>query len=120
MPGQVRYPDLSFVRWDRLPNREIPEEAIPDLVPDLAIEILSKGNTKGEMDRKLRDYFIAGVRLVWYVNPVRRSVRVYIAPDQSKLFGEDDTLDGGDVLPGLALPVRKLFKRLPPKAATSC
>jgi Uma2 family endonuclease len=116
-PGVVRLPDVSFVSWDKLPNRTIPDEPIADLVPDLAVEVLSKGNTKGEMDRKLRDYFLAGVRLVWYVNPRKRQVRVYTAPDQSVVLDEEGTLDGGDVLPGLALPVREVFKRLPPKDA---
>ena len=113
-PGLVRIPDVSFVSWDKLPDRVIPEEPIPDLVPDLGVEILSKGNKKAEMDRKLREYFLAGVRLVWFVNPRKRQVRIYTAPDQSRLFTEDMTLDGGEVMPGLALPVRQIFTKLPP------
>jgi Uma2 family endonuclease len=116
-PGMVRLPDVSFVSWEKLPNRTIPDEPIADFAPDLAIEVLSKGNTKGEMDRKLREYFLAGVRLVWYINPRKRQVRVYTAPDQSLVFDEGGTLDGGDLLPGLALAVREIFKRLPPKEA---
>jgi Uma2 family endonuclease len=116
-PGLVRLPDVGFVSWDKLPNRTIPDEPIAACVPDLAVEVLSKGITKGEMDRKLREYFLAGVRLVWYINPRKRQVRVYTAPDQSVVFDEEGTLDGGDVLPGLALPVREVFKRLPPKEA---
>src|SRR5688500_8032331 len=56
-PGLVRIPDLSFVRWEKLPGRQLPELPIPQLVPDLAVEVLSEGNTPGEMLRKLRDYF---------------------------------------------------------------
>jgi Uma2 family endonuclease len=114
-PGMVRLPDVSFVSWEKLPTRTIPQEPIPDLVPDLAVEVLSKSNKKAEMDLKLRHYFLSGVRLVWYIDPRKRQVRVYTAPDQLVLFDEDGTLDGGDVLPGLALPVRQIFKRLPPK-----
>src|SRR5262249_56975388 len=77
MPGLVRIPDVSFVSWDRLPNRQPPSEPIPDLVPDLAVEVISKGNTKSEMRRKLRDYFLAGVRLVWFVYPKKRTVQVF-------------------------------------------
>jgi Uma2 family endonuclease len=119
MPGLVRIPDLSFVSWARLPNRKYPTAPIPRLAPDLAVEVLSKGNTRGEMERKLRDYFFAGVRLVWFIHPKKRSVEVFTAPDQSRLLTEEEVLDGGDVLPGLVLSLRELFARLPvegPKA----
>jgi Uma2 family endonuclease len=78
-------------------------------VPDLVIEVLSKGNTPKEMARKLDEYFRAGVRLVWYVNPKKRTVRVYTARNRSVLLLENDTLDGGDVLPGFALSIRDWF-----------
>jgi Uma2 family endonuclease len=113
MPGLVRLPDLSFVSWDRLPERKVPTAPIPKLAPDLAVEVLSKGNTPKEMERKLREYFFSGVRLVWFVSPLRRTVQVFTAPDQSHTLAEAQTLDGGDVLPGLALPLRELFARLP-------
>jgi Uma2 family endonuclease len=77
------------------------------------VEVLSKGNTPTEMQRKLKDYFLAGVRLVWFVDPKRRTVEVFTAPDQSRVLREDQTLDGGDVLPGLALPLRQVFARVP-------
>lgn len=60
----VRIPDVSFVSWDRLPGRKLPSEPIPDLVPNLAVEVLSAGNTEEEMKRKLREYFAAGVEEV--------------------------------------------------------
>jgi Uma2 family endonuclease len=113
MQGLVRIPDLSFVSWEHLPERRIPEDALPDLTPDLAVEILSEGNTPGEMDRKLRDYFFSGTRLVWYIDPQRRTVRVYTSPDQCVELSEQQTLDGGAVLPGFSLPLAQLFARLP-------
>jgi Uma2 family endonuclease len=113
MPGLVRLPDLSFVSWEKLPGRQVPTDPIPKLAPDLAVEVLSKGNTPKEMKRKLREYFFSGVRLVWFVSPLRRTVEVFTAPDQSRTLTEDQTLDGGDVLPGFALPLRELFARLP-------
>jgi Uma2 family endonuclease len=112
MPELVRIPDLSFVRWEKLPGRRLPSKPIPALVPDLAIEVLSKGNTRGEMKRKLKDYFITGVKLVWFVHPKKRTVEVFTAPDSSRTLTEADTLDGGDVLPGLALPVKQVFARM--------
>jgi Uma2 family endonuclease len=113
MPRLVRIPDISFVRWESLPRRAVPVEPIPDLIPDLAVEILSEGNTPAEMQRKLKEYFLAGVRLVWFVDPASRTIRVFTAPDRCIILTEDDTLEGGDVLPGLALSVKQVFAKLP-------
>lgn len=108
-PDLVRLPDVVFISWDRLPGRKRPTGPIYGLAPDLAVEILSKGNTKKEMERKLREYFETGVRLVWYIDPETRTVRIFTGADQSVLLHEDQTLDGGDVLPGFQLPLRELF-----------
>jgi Uma2 family endonuclease len=116
-PGLVRIPDVSFVSFDRLPDRRVPRQAIADLAPDLAVEVISKSNTPEEMDRKLADYFAARVRLVWYVYPESREVRVYVTPGQVKVLGEADTLDGLDVLPGFRLPVAELFAEPPGEAS---
>jgi Uma2 family endonuclease len=110
-PGLVRLPDVSFISWERLPNRELPREPVPDLAPDLAVEVLSEGNTPAEMERKLREYFAAGTRLVWYLDPASRTATVYSSPESSVVLTEEDTLEGGDVLPGFRLPVREWFER---------
>jgi Uma2 family endonuclease len=111
-PKLVRIPDVAFISWSRLPLREYPPEPIPDLAPDLAVEVLSEGNTQEEMERKLKDYFFAGTRLVWLVDPEKRVVDVYTAPDQSVRRREEQSLDGGDVLPGFTLPLKQLFARV--------
>jgi Uma2 family endonuclease len=108
--GLVRIPDVSFISWDRLPSRRIPDQAIADLVPDLAVEVISRGNTREEMDRKLREYFEAGVRRVWYVYPEPREVHVYTATDKCDVISKQHALDGRDVLPGLAVPLPELFR----------
>jgi Uma2 family endonuclease len=113
--GLVRMPDVLFVSWEKVPRHgQIPAEPIAGLAPDLAVEILSPGNTAGEMQRKLKEYFLAGVRLVWLIDPAAREVRVHTAPDQSETLTEGQTLTGGEVLPGLAIPLAQLFARLPP------
>src|SRR5574340_858459 len=108
-PGLVRIPDVSFISWQRLPGRKVPRDPIADLAPDLAIEVLSRYNTRQEMDRKLADYFAAGVRQVWYVDPAAREVRVYVAADRLTVLGESHAIDGGDVLPGFRLELGQLF-----------
>ena len=111
-PGQVRIPDVCFISRDRFPGGKISDVPIPSLVPDLAVEILSPGNTPGEMVRKLRDYFNAGVRLVWYIDPRSRTANVYTALDKGQTLTEAGVLDGGEVLPGFQLPLQELFSGL--------
>jgi Uma2 family endonuclease len=111
-PGLVRGPDVAFASWDRIPDRRVPKAAIPTLAPDLAIEILSKSNTAKEMKRKRGEYFAQGVRLIWEIDPRKRTATVF-RPDGSKtVLSESDRLDGGDVLPGLSLELRELFAEL--------
>jgi Uma2 family endonuclease len=119
MPGLVRIPDVSFISWDQVPNREVPTEPIPDLAPALAVEVLSEGNTPKEMARKLKEYFLAGVELVWFVDPQKRTVSVYTTPDRYTVLTEEQTLDGGVVLPGFALPLRTLFAGVPRRSQES-
>lgn len=111
VPGRVRLPDVSFVSWTKLPNRELPAEPIANLVPDLAVEVLSESNTRREMENKRREYFQGGARLVWEIDPETRSARVYTSPDQFQEIGPDGTLDGADVLPGFTLSLAQLFAR---------
>jgi Uma2 family endonuclease len=112
--GLVRIPDVAFISWNRLPGRKPPKGPIPQLAPDLVIEVLSKSNTKTEMDRKLREYFEAGVGSVWIVNPKNRTVRQYKSLEESVLLTEDQSLDGGAILPGFVLPVKDIFAVLEP------
>jgi Uma2 family endonuclease len=109
--GQVRLPDVSFLSWDHFPGRLLPPGAILNRAPDLAVEVISPSNTEGEMQRKRREYFAGGARLVWQVYPDTRCVRAYTAPDVFTELGEDETLDGSPVLPGFSLPVRRWFER---------
>jgi Uma2 family endonuclease len=109
MPGLVRIPDLSFVSWERIGADEWPSEPVPGLVPDLAIEVLSRSNRRDEMERKLRDYFDAGVREVWLVYPETQVIDIYLAPDKKRRIPKDGTLTGSVVFPGFSLSVSKLF-----------
>jgi Uma2 family endonuclease len=108
-PGLVRIPDVAFISWKNFPKSKRARGRIPDVAPDLVVEVLSKGNTPREMKRKLEEYFRAGVRLVWYVDPRRREVKVYTAVGRSVTLTEDDHLDGAEVLPGFRLSIRDWF-----------
>jgi Uma2 family endonuclease len=114
MPNLVRVPDVTFTRWDSADDPaeiEDPDTAFLDVVPDLVVEVLSESNTPREMQIKLGEYATAGVKLVWYVAPDAKTVTVYPKGRErgKKVLGAGDTLDGGKVLPGFALPVADVF-----------
>jgi Uma2 family endonuclease len=108
-PGLVRVPDVSFVSRRRLPNQRVPREPVADLVPDLAVEVLSAGNTPREMERKLQEYFASGVQMVWYVYPESKTVRVYSTSEQYTVVHEHERLEGGAILPGFAVVLQDWF-----------
>ena len=110
LPGVVKIPDVSFISWERWPKEAPPRRPIPALIPDLVVEVLSETNTEREMDAKLEKYFEAGVRLVWYVDPATRSARVFAGPTEVRRIEPDSVLDGGDLLPGFQLSLRRLFE----------
>jgi Uma2 family endonuclease len=116
LPGLVRLPDISFLSADQVAKHVQKRRAIGPFSPTLAVEVLSPSNTVKEMERKRKEYFLGGTRLVWIVDEETRTVEVWTSPDDCVRLTEDDTLDGGDVLPGFRLPLREIFVD-PPKSA---
>ena len=115
-PGRLRIPDVAFYPWPRAGETDVSIEAIGSRAPALAVEVLSESNTAAEMASKLRDYFSAGSQLVWLVDIDSATVAVYTSPTESTSLRGADTLDGGTVLPGFALPLPDLFGYLDPPA----
>jgi len=105
-PDTVLAPDVAFLAVERLPEKT---SGFAELAPDLAVEIISPSNSPGEIERKVAIYLQSGVRAIWVVYPNERQVVVHTPDHAPKVFGEGDHLDGGDVLPGLSLPVSGLF-----------
>ena len=105
LPEQLRLPDVVFTAWDTLPTPDAHLQPVGDYVPDLLVEVLSAGNTAGEIARKIREYFRGGARLVWVFEPDDRTVTVYTSARRSRVLTATDTLDGGTVLPGFTLPL---------------
>jgi Uma2 family endonuclease len=79
-PGRLRILDVCFISSGRLPGGKLPRKPILDIVPNLVVEVLSESNTDKEMRGKLREYFKAGVELVWHVNARSRTVEVFTTP----------------------------------------
>ena len=112
-PGLVRLPDVALFLWADLPGQQVPKEPIPQVVPTLVIEVLSQSNTSGEMERKRREYFEAGVRVVWLVDPEAGTVAAF----QKRMerpweYDQRSTIENLDFLPGFRLSVADLFASL--------
>lgn len=102
----VRGLDVGFIRNERLPDG-MPQGHIP-LAPDLAVEVVSEGNTAPNLHSKVLELQAAGTPLIWLIYPETRTVVVQTGNTAHTLTAED-VLDGGDVLPGFSLPIRQLF-----------
>ena len=108
--GTKRRPDVAFVSYARWPReRRIPPGDTWDVVPDLAVEVVSPSNTVEEILAKIREYFQAGVRRVWVICPTEGQVYVYQSPTQNHILTLRDQLDGEDILPEFRLAVAALL-----------
>jgi Uma2 family endonuclease len=103
----VLAPDIGFVSIERAPKR-LPRKYVP-FPPDFVVEIVSPNDSAEDVQEKLSKYRKAGVSLMWFLFPSSQTINVY-TPTETKILGIDDTLDGGDVLPGFTLPVRAIFE----------
>jgi Uma2 family endonuclease len=115
--GVVQLADVAFFSWDRFPEGKLTGDAISGVTPNIAIEVLSRSNTPAEMERKRNEYFDAGVTLVWIVDHRARTVQVYTDAETFVTLQEDDTLNGGNVLPEFQVSVNELFADLPERPA---
>jgi Uma2 family endonuclease len=107
-PLTVRVPDVAWVAAGRIPGNGY---ALPrwHLAPDLAAEVVSPRNTRAELEERVADFLAAGSRLVWIVDPHRRSVEVHRPGEERRRLGVMDELGANDVLPGFRVPVCELF-----------
>lgn len=107
-----RRPDAAFVSYQRWPkDRPYPRsENAWDVVPELAVEVVSPTDCAEDLVEKIEEYFRAGVQLAWVVYPRRSIVHVYEALTHVRGLTRADVLDGGAVLPGFRLPLMTLFQ----------
>jgi Uma2 family endonuclease len=105
-PDRVRAPDLAFIRMERTPDEP---PGFWEIAPDLVVEVVSPNDTRAEIQLKVREWIEAGVRLVWVIYPDARTVEVIRSLLDREELTADDTVDGGDVLPGFSCRVAELF-----------
>ena len=108
-PDTVRAPDVSFVTKERVPPGG-PPEGYWELVPDLAVEVVSPDDTASEVQSKVQMWLERGVRLVWVAYPEARSIVAYRSPREIRILSDEDALSGEDVLPGFECPVAEVFR----------
>ena len=106
-PDTVRAPDIAFVRKDRLPPPG--QRGYFRGAPDLAVEVVSPGDTSRKVDEKVAEWLNAGAPLVWVVRPRHRTVTVYRSLTDLTVLTERDTLDGEQIVPGFHCRVREIF-----------
>jgi Uma2 family endonuclease len=106
--ADLRAPDVSFVRKERLPGGETPE-GFGYFPPDLAVKVFAPAETVEDYTDKVREYFEWGVRLVWLVDPNQQTVTVCHSPSDMTTLTASDELSGEDVVPGFACRVAELF-----------
>lgn len=107
--GNIRCPDVSVMRRERLPEGKPPIGFI-DGAPDLAIEIVSPSEDPKDLLHKVGEYFESGAQEVWLLFPERRQVYRYRAPLEVEVLHAADILTGGNLLPGFAVQVSELFE----------
>ncbi len=107
-PDTVRAPDIGFVRQERIDAIGVPKKYWPG-APDLAVEVVSPGDTVYEVEDKVELWLEAGARLVWVVNPRRRTVTVHQPNSNPVVLTAKDELDGQDVVSGFRVRVGDLF-----------
>lgn len=107
-PDTVRAPDLAYVTPERVPEGDASKKFFVG-APDLAVEVVSPGDTRREVDEKVGDWLDAGTRAVWIINPKKRSVSVYHSLKDVTHLSEADELDGGEVVPGFRCKVLEIF-----------
>jgi Uma2 family endonuclease len=116
-----RRPDMAFVSYERWPRtRPIPYTGnARDVVPDIAAEVVSPGDTADELIAKAREYLRGGVRLVWIVYPLAQEIHAYLPGARDvRVYFANDELDASDILPGFRTSVGPLFPPTEPPPPT--
>ena len=107
-PDTVREPDLAYFSAATLPL-EVEVHGYYEVVPDLVVEIVSPSDRPGAIANRVAMWHRYGVAMVWAVYPATRTIAAHPLTGAAAIFGADDTLDGGGVIPGFQCPVRDLF-----------
>ncbi|MFN0122219.1 MAG: Uma2 family endonuclease [Blastocatellia bacterium] len=104
-----RLPDVAFISRERMPATGEPEGRW-EIVPDLAVEIISPNDVYEKVLTKVLEYLEAGVRQVWLVAPEQQMITLFRSPTELQVFTASQTLTCEDLLPGFRCELRELFR----------
>lgn len=107
-PDTVRGADVIYISNERL--AQVESASFLDVAPELVVEIMSPDDRWSEVKQKIREYFAAGVNLVWVADPADKTVSVYRSLTEVRILAENDSVSGEDILPGFSVPVAALLK----------
>ncbi|MGD1872924.1 MAG: Uma2 family endonuclease [Mastigocoleus sp.] len=105
----IPVPDLTYISYNRLPAEWLEDEACP-VAPELVIEIISPGQTFGEMTEKATNYLTSGILWVWVVDTKARTITVF-APACVPLTYRDNLIIKDNLLPELEITPNQVFQR---------
>jgi Uma2 family endonuclease len=111
-PCNCRTPDISFITKARLRQlgfKRSTKKFLPG-APDLAVEVLSPSNTRGEIDKRLKEFFASGTQVAWVIDPQNECVEVCHSPTERKRLASGGFLKGEPLLPGFRYPIADLCK----------
>jgi Uma2 family endonuclease len=106
-PQTIRIPDISCYNNQQIRNASNEN----NLIPEFIIELLSKNDTSDKIEKKLLEYFNAGIKVIWYINPRLRFVKVYHSPSKVKICREGDICSAAPIIPDFEISVDELFKQ---------
>ena len=107
--GNLRSPDVTFVRSDKLPGGKSPD-TFGEFIPDLAVEVLSPNDSLKEVGQKIGEFLECGVPLVWLVDPAHETVTVYRSLSDAEQYSAQDVITAEPALPGFSCPVSQFFE----------
>jgi Uma2 family endonuclease len=108
-PDRLRGPDVGMVRAEREPKGKGVDGWLEG-APDIVVEVIGDGQSFSELAKKALEYLSAGAKMVWVLDPDPQTLVLFVPLNQVQILGRDETLDGGDVLPGFSCRVAELFE----------
>jgi Uma2 family endonuclease len=106
--GNIRCPDVSFIRREDLPGGQVPD-SLGESAPELCIEVISASEDMRDAGRKVGEYFASGARQVWHMFPDKQTLTVFDSPTETRQYGPEDEITLPEILPGFRARVTELF-----------
>ena len=101
-----RIPDLAYFTDAQIQATRSGTKVVPAFV----IELVSDSESFDDVEKKVTDYFDAGVQVVWYINPKRQNIHNYTSPKTVQICSDADVCSAAPALSDFEFEVRELFE----------